>query len=246
MTEGIDTYTLENFEGPLDLLWHLINRQEIDIYQVSILDITQQYLSTCKEFFAGLDRGAEFIGLAASLIWFKSKALLPKHEQQEEQNQEEELDPKFEVIHQLLDYCRFKQAAKELSDREQQQGSFYSRGVDAVAEAKKNLGIAHLSLDDLAQLFQEILAKAAPRKGTIEEEEWNVGDKIRYLNQCLFKQKKLEFSKVFDPSMGRIELIVTFLALLEMMKSGDAHVVNDLKLKTIYIAAGLSNSEKGI
>ncbi|HEV8051203.1 MAG TPA: segregation/condensation protein A, partial [Parachlamydiaceae bacterium] len=238
MTEGIDTYTLENFEGPLDLLWHLINRQEIDIYQVSILDITQQYLSTYKEFFAGLDRGAEFIGLAASLIWFKSKALLPKHEQQEEQNQEEELDPQFDIIHQLLDYCRFKQVAKELSEREQQQGSFYPRGIEG-SEAEKNLGIAHLSLDDLAELFQQILAKASPRKGTIQEEEWNVGDKIRYLCQWLVKQKKIEFITVFDPSMGRIELIVTFLALLEMMKSGDAHVVNDLKHNTIYIAAGI-------
>lgn len=227
MTTKVDTFALENFEGSLDLLWHLINRQEIDIYQISILEITQQYLSRHKELAAQLDRGAEFIALAASLTWYKSKALLPKHEQQEEQNQEEELDPQFDIIHHLLDYCRFKQAAKELSEREQKQGAFYLRGVEET-EIKKNLGIDHISLDDLAVIFQQILAKSAPRKGTIQEEEWKVGDKIQYLRKWLAKEQKLEFYVVFNASMSRLELIVTFLALLEMMKSGEAKVAKDL------------------
>lgn len=237
MTPSSETFTLENFEGPLDLLWHLINRQEIDIYQIPIIDITEQYLSKQKELVdLSLERGAEFIAMAASLIWFKSKALLPKHEQQEEQNLEEEFDPHFNVIHQLIDYCHFKQAAKELAQREQQQGAFYPRGVES-AEAKKNLGIDHLSLDDLALLFQQILSKAAPKKGTIQEEEWKVSDKIHSLRQWLTKEKKLEFTIVFNASMRRIELIVTFLALLEMMKSSEAKVVNDPKRKAIYIVA---------
>lgn len=237
MSVNLDTFALENFEGPLDLLWHLIMRQEIDIYQVSIVEITRQYLSRQKQSLGTLDYGAEFIALAASFIWFKSKALLPKHEQQQEQNQEEELDPHFDIIHQLIDYCHFKQAAKELAEREQQQGAFYPRGIEG-QDAKKNLGINHLSLDDLATLFQQILAKSVPQKGIIQEEEWKVSDKIHYLRQKLAKQSKIVFTIIFSHLMGRMELIVTFLALLEMMKSGEAKVVHEPEQNDYYIITG--------
>lgn len=236
MALSSQVFTLKNFEGPLDLLWHLINSQEIDIYQILIAEVTQQYLSQHKEFVAELDRGAEFIALAASLAWFKSKVLLPKHEQQEEQNLEEELDPHFDIIHQLIDYSRFKQAAKILSERELQQEAFYPRGIESI-EGKKNLGIDHISLDDLATLFQQILAKTAPKRDTIQEEEWKVSDKIHVLCKLLEKQKRLEFHAVFHSMMSRLELIVIFLALLEMMKCGQAIVVHDLEKKTICILA---------
>jgi len=229
-----ETFTLDNFEGPLDLLWHLINREEIDIYQISISEIIQQYLTKQTGKYAQLDSGAEFIAIAATLNWYKSKALLPKHEQQEEQNQEEELDPHFEIIHQLLDYCRFKQAAKELTERELQQSVYHSRGIEETT-IKKKLGIEHISLEDLAALFQQILAKASPEKGIIHEEEWKVGDKILYLRECLGRKNKLEFTLVFNSDLSRMELIVTFLALLEMMKCGEAHVALDLKENVICI-----------
>lgn len=230
MNASAETFTLENFEGPLDLLWHLITRQEIDIYEISILEITRQYQVKSKNWIAG----AEFIALAASLIWFKSKTLLPKHEQQQDLNLEEDQDPHFEIIHQLVDYCRFKQAAKELSEREQQQGAFYPRGVEGI-DIKKKLGIHHLSLDDLAELFQQILAKSVPRKGTIQEEEWKVSDKMHFLREWLIKKRTLNFDVVFHSILSRIELIVTFLALLEMMKSGEARVASNSKEKRIYI-----------
>jgi Uncharacterized conserved protein len=237
MTPEADSFTLDNFEGPLDLLWHLVNKQEIDIYQISLLDITKQYLAKiATSTFQNLDRGAEFIAMAAALVCFKSKALLPKHEQVQEDTYDHEADPRFEIIHHLLDYCRFKEAAKELSEREQQQGAFYPRGVDA-GVAKKNLGIDHLSLDDLASLFQQILAKATHKQGTIHEEEWKVSDKIKVLKQLLNKSQRLLFFDVFNSNMSRIELIVTFLALLEMMKSGDARVANDKEKNTVCIYA---------
>lgn len=240
LAQSTDTFHLQNFEGPLDLLWQLINRQEIDIYEIAIKEITRQYLSKVRGSASHeLDEGAEFIGLAASLLWYKSKTLLPKHEQQGEENIDEEIDPNFEIIHHLIDYCRFKHAAKDLAEREHRQGAFYPRGIEG-ADLKKPLGIEHLSLDDLSTLFQEILAKAAPRRGTIHEEEWKVSDKITYLKIQLQLHQKLLFNKVFDLSMYREELIVTFLALLEMMKSGDAKVVLDTESKTVCII-GSSN-----
>lgn len=235
MTPNTETFTLENFEGPLDLLWHLINKHEIDIYQISLVDIIKQFLAKTSELAEqDLDRGAEFVAAASSLVWFKSKALLPKHEQVQEELQDTEADPRFDIIHHLLDYCRFKQAAKELSDREQQQGAFYPRGIEP-GIAKKNLGIDHLSLDDLAALFQQILAKASVKEGTIHEEEWKVADKIKALRQMLNKRNTLVFHEVFNPDMGRIELIVTFLALLEMMKSGEARVAHNKEKNTVCI-----------
>lgn len=223
MIASSNIFNLENFEGPLDLLWQLISRHEIDIYEVPIIELAKQYLSKCSSL--DLNQSSEFIALASSFVLFKSKSLLPKHENQEDQFLEEEHDPHFNIIHHLLDYCRFKQAAKELAQREYQQSAFYPRGIES-AEAKKNLGIAHLSLEDLAELFQQILSKAAPRRGTIQEEEWRVSDKIQALRSRLAAQHTLDFFHVFHSHMSRMELIVTFLALLEMMKAGEVRVVN--------------------
>lgn len=231
------TFSIENFEGPLELLWHLINRQEIDIYEVPLQQITQQFLTKCKEIEASdIDNAAEFIALAALLVWQKSKTLLPIHEQPSEPNLEEE-DPRFEIIHHLLDYCRFKQAAKMLSSREEGQAAFYLRGVDTETEAKKKLGIDHLSLDDLATLFREILAKTSSQKGIIQEEVWRVSDKIRSLRYQISHQKNIPFTQLFSSEKSREELIVTFLALLELMKSGEIRVINDRTKNMVCIIA---------
>lgn len=231
-----ETFTLENFEGPLDLLWHLISRQEIDIYEVFLQKITSQYLEKCRGLQTqNLDNGAEFIGLASSLIALKSKTLLPKHEQEQELiTFDEENDPRFEIIHHLIDYCRFKQAAKILSEKELSQSAFYIRGAEE-NEVKKNLGINHVSLDDLANLFSQILAKAAPNKGVIHEEVWRVSDKIKSLKSLLSSQNSIPFTDLFTTEKCRDELIVTFLALLELMKSGDARVIHDIAKQIISI-----------
>lgn len=234
-----DTFTLENFQGPLDLLWHLISKQEIDIYEISIHTITEQYLDKCRLLAAvSLDRGAEFIAVATALIWLKSKTLLPRQEQlNDTPSFDEENDPRFEIIHQLIDYCRFKQAAKILTEREQSQSSFYHRGAEE-NEAKKNLGINHISLDDLASLFQQILAKAVIHKGTIHEEIWRVSDKIKVLQTLLNRQHAIAFTTVFTTDKGRDELITTFLALLELMKAGQARVYYDTAQQQICITKG--------
>lgn len=235
MLPNAETYTLDNFEGPLDLLWHLINKNELDIYQISLIQLIRQYLSRTIDSDQNLlDRGAEFVAMGAALVWFKSKALLPKHEQTQDDCQDSDGDPRFEIIHHLVDYCLFKEAAKELANRELQQGAFYSRGIDPVF-AKKNLGIDHISLEDLATLFQQILAKATVRTGTIEEDEWRVSDKIKHLKDCLKSHSSVPFHNIFDLSMSRIELIVTFLALLELMKLGDAGVIHDRTNNTVLI-----------
>jgi segregation and condensation protein A len=231
-----DTFLLNNFEGPLDLLWHLIQRHEIDIYEISLHQITRQFLEKFKEV-NYLDKGAEFLGLISALIWFKSKTLLPQHEQLELLEEHEESDPNFEIIHQLVDYCRFKRLAKEFSDREHQQSAFYLRGVENDLEIKKNLGIQHLSLEDLASLFKEILAKTITQKKVIREETWRVSDKMTVIRETLKNFPSISFVYLFSSEKSREELIVTFLALLELMKMGELRVVQDQIRNNICIIA---------
>lgn len=220
------TYILDNFEGPLDFLLHLIQKNEIDIHEVSIRKITDQYLAKLKELMEHpLEHGAEFIGAAASLMLLKSKSMLPKHEQEGLPLEENEADPRFEIIHKLIEYCRFKEVAKSFAEREEQQGTVYFRGVDEIMEPKKNLGIEHLSLTDLAELFQQVLAKA-PRARQIEDEEWLIVDKIALIRR-LCQREGIPFLGLFSEGQCREELITLFLAILELMKLGEICIVRE-------------------
>lgn len=229
------TFTLENFEGTLDFLLHLIQKSEIDIYQIPLRKITEQFLLKWEEQLnPNVNDGAEFIGTTASLLWLKSKMLLPKHEQVEEIEIED--DPRFEIIHHLLDYCRFKEAGKELAEREQRQGAFYVRGMDEQIDPKKPLGVDHLGADDLAAIFAELLSKAVSSKGIINEEVWRVSDKIKSIHQLL-KGSIVKLHELFSKEQCREEMIVTFLAILELMKMGRALVKRDENSKEVIVCA---------
>jgi segregation and condensation protein A len=229
-----DTFSLENFSGPLSFLLHLIQKDELDIYDIPIHKITTQYLTRLKDLMIpSVDGGAEFIGTAAFLLWMKSKMLLPKHEQTT--GEEEELDPSFEIIHQLLAYCKFKEAAKDLGTREHRQSCYHLRAVEEIPEVKKGLGIEHLSIEDLASLFKDVLSRAPAEKGKIQEEEWRVGDKIKYIRNLFQKNDKVPFKELFTPEKSRGELIVTFLAVLELMKLGEGAVVRCDETEEIII-----------
>lgn len=221
-------FTLSNFEGPIDFLLHLIQKNEIDIYDVSLHKIMEQFVRKWEEYAAyDLDQGAEFVGHASFLLWLKSKTLLPLHEQ-EITPEELEIDPRFEVIHQLVEYCRFKQAAKDLASLEQQQASFFLRGNETPG-LKKPLGVEHLSIEDLAGLFKHILSKAVVAKGSIHEEVYRVSDKIQAIQALLHLQDEIPFDTLFAMDRVREELIVTFLAILELMKMGQILAMQNSK-----------------
>ena len=225
----IDSFTLSNFEGPLDFLLHLIQKNEIDIYDVSLRGITEQFLHKWEEIAScNLDQGAEFVGHASFLLWLKSKTLLPLHEQ-EVTSEERELDPRFEIIHQLMEYCRFKQAGKDLVAIEQQQSGFFLRGSENPG-LKKPSGVEHLSLDDLAGLFKQVLAKSVPGKGSIHDEVFQVSDKIQEIQALLQIQSTFAFDALFSLDKVREELIVTFLAVLELMKMGVIQIIKQNNL----------------
>lgn len=220
----LDTFSLENFEGPLDFLLSLIQKEEINIYDVSIHELTQQFLQKLAEWESQqVEKGAEFIGMASYLVWYKSKTLLPKHEEMA-LPQEEEEDPQFEIIHHLLDYCRFKQAAKELAQRQDKQSACFYRGTPALPDWKKPMGIQHLSLNDLADLFKEMMKRAGAPKPQIYEENWKVADKIKIIRLRTKEQDSFLLEDLFKPGQSRLEWIVIFLAILELMKIGEIRV----------------------
>lgn len=157
---------------------------------------------------------------------------MPSTEQQLEEKEIE--DPHFEIIHHLIDYCRFKQAAKELATRHEKQQTCYFRGVD-IPEWKKPLGIDHVSLDELAALFKEMISKAEQTKPQIQEENWRVCDKIKEIRRLLKEYTTLCFAKLFIQSRTRPEMIVTFLAILELMKIGEISVGRDQATTSLWV-----------
>jgi segregation and condensation protein A len=230
--ESPASISLHNFEGPVEFLLYLIQKSEIAICDVSLHAILSQYLEQQLKRGVSLDGGAEFLGTVSSLILLKSRSLLPQREQGEQLP--EEVDPRFEIIHQLMDYCRFKEAGRLLAEREEKQAVFFERGMDQIPFPRKMLGIEHLTLQDLASLFQHVLIKATPHKGTIHEEVWQVGDKIASIRELLFQRKRIAFFELFSIELCREELIVIFLALLELMKLGTLSVFK--QAEEVFIA----------
>ncbi len=209
---------LDVFEGPLDLLLYLIKRDEVDIYDVSIERITGQYL----EFMAGLevlnlDWAGEFVVMAANLIYIKSRALLPAYAQPPEEEAEEE-DPRWELVRQLLEYKKFKDAAGHLAGRELAREKIFARLPERVEVAERPLG--EVSVFDLIGAFNAILKRLNATEETREifEERYTVSDKIEWIGKMIAGGVALRFSELFSDAATRTEVVVTFLALLELIR----------------------------
>ncbi|MGK5594313.1 MAG: segregation and condensation protein A [Parachlamydiaceae bacterium] len=217
--------TLSNFSGPLELLYHLVQKKELNIYEIPLFKITEQFLNFISKDDKSLETSAEFLNYSALLIWIKSKALLPYEEN--ERIVEEWEDPHFEIIHHLVDYCKFKEAATHLSQREEKCLETFSRGIQDPNIGPRSLGIEHLTLEDIASLFQEILTKAASNRQTITGETFSVVDKIAAIKNLLVNNPKIPFYVLFDLSSCKKELIAIFLAILELMKLGTIQIIKE-------------------
>lgn len=232
-----ETFSLNNFEGSIDFLLYLIQKEEIQINDISLHEITQQILLKFNEWKnSHIDQGSEWIGHTAYLHWLKSKSLCPTQEIAEEPPLQEEGDPNFDIIYHLIDYCRFKDAAKELSQRHEQQSACFFRGGNA-PEAKRPMGIDHISLEELSVLFKDMMIRANLSKPKIYEENWKVSDKIQTI-QTLIQQFSSFFMDILFPLSGsRQEWIVAFLAILELIKIGEIAVGKDPQTNAIIVFA---------
>ncbi len=241
-TGGV-TIKLERFEGPLDLLLHLIKRDEVDIYDIPIARITDQYLQTL-ELMRSLDLevAGEFLVMAATLMRIKAKMLLPLPPVGEE---EDAGDPRDELVQRLVEYRQFKEAAGTLKSREEERRNQYERGMLPGEEEAGPLPLARVSLFDLLDALNRVLARApeAPVYA-IAAESFALEDKIALLGQALAERGRLSFEELLGHCRSRSEMIVTFIALLELIKLGVAAVSQAAIFGDITIVAGSGESDR--
>jgi len=211
---------LETFEGPLDLLLYLIKKNEIDIYDIPISAITQQYLEYLEMMKnLNLDVAGDFLLMAATLLHIKSKMLLPATE--EEEGEKEEEDPRAELVRRLLEYQRFKEAAQQLVkgpllDREVFVRSFFGESLAGKEEEEVS---GEVTLFDLLEVMKKVL-EGLPAEDfqEISVEQLNIKDKILQIMERLWESESLAFTELYTASTSRKEIIVTFLALLELLR----------------------------
>ena len=214
---------LEMFEGPLDLLLFLIKKDEIDIYDIPIARITHEYLEYIKLLEAlNIELAGDFLVMAATLIYIKSKLLLPpdpKTAGEEDLNE----DPRAELVGQLLEYQKFKAAANMLYEKAEVEAAVYTRGP---LDTDKNNPAVTATVVDLLRIFKEILDRARTIKEMeIQREEMSMSEKLRQIRALLAEHKEINVRTVFELAHSKRELILTFLALLELVKGAQITLV---------------------
>lgn len=237
---------LEVFEGPLDLLLHLIDKNKIDIYDIPIVEITEQYL----EYVNNMDRQdlnvvSEFLVMAATLIDIKSKMLLPK--QVNEEGEEE--DPRDELVQKLLEYKMYKYMSLELKDRQiDADRSLYKKPTvpDEVLKYEKPVDLDELLSDitliKLNEIFQSVMKRQEDKVdpirskfGNIEKEEVSLTDKMDYVRAYAKTHKRFSFRGLLEHQTSKMHVIVSFLAILEMMKMGEISISQEDIFEDIII-----------
>ncbi|WP_274458591.1 segregation and condensation protein A [Fructobacillus sp. CRL 2054] len=222
------TIKITDFEGPLDLLLHLIKKHEMDILSLPIAQVTEQYLDFIKKQQAmQLDVAAEYLVMAAKLIRIKSNDLLPQPEIEDELTDEGELDPKQELINRLLVYQRYQQATGFFDERQEVGMKSFGRPalVDETPEEERQLTLAPgLSLVDLQLAFDNVIARQkdlVPRTRQVRSDSYTIGDGIKTIESKLAvlpDDESLTFTELFDGLYYADRLVMTFLGLLEMSK----------------------------
>ncbi len=210
------------FEGPLDLLLYLIKKEEVDIYEVNLTQLATQfleYIEVMREL--DLDIAGEFLVMASTLMYIKSRELLPVEQQVVTEGEDEGEDPRWELIRQLVEYKKFKDAAAQLANLEAKQEATYARvPVKPVFEDDAPVAKSQVGLFDLLNAVNAILKRVNQREDLrdIFEDKWSVSEKIENLRTLILERSRMRFSELFAGATSRTEVVVTFLALLELIR----------------------------
>lgn len=243
---------LQVFEGPLDLLLHLLDKNKVNIYDIPIVEITNQYM----EYIAEMKRQdlnilSEFLVMAATLIDIKSRMLLPATNEEDE----EEEDPRNELVQQLLEYKMYKCMAYELKDLQMDAARvMYKEPTipDEVLAYEEPINmeelISDVTLAKLNEIFKSIMKKQVDRIdpvrskfGKIQKEEVSLEEKMEYLENYAMQNKRFSFRNLLESQCSKVEIIVTFLAILELMKMGkifisQENLFDDIKIESKILA----------
>jgi segregation and condensation protein A len=216
---------IENFEGPLDLLLHLIKKNEINIYDIPVAMIAQQYLEYLEAMEElNLNVAGDFLVMAATLLQIKSKMLLPVDETADDD--EDGPDPREELVRRLLEYKAFKEAARQLDDQEKiWREIFWREQAPLVEEVEEELPLENVSLFDLVDALKEVLERnPSSRLIEIVPDNLTVRERMNLILETLEGKDSVSFAALFEGSSHRMVVVVTFLALLELMKLRIARV----------------------
>lgn len=230
--------TIENFDGPLDLLLHLIKEQDIDIYDIKIEEITKQYLDyirAMKEL--NLSIASEYLVMASELIEMKSKMLLPKKKELDDDEYEE--DPREVLIERLLAYKQYKEVTSEFKDLELIRKQVFTKQPENLSYYAKEEGNNEgTSIADLIEAFNALLKKKEldkPVATKITKKELSVTEKVVKIRNILRKKKSVNFEELFEVATKE-EVIISFLSILEMVKKDEITLTQDSNFKSIVIS----------
>ena len=246
---------LEVFEGPLDLLLHLIDKNKVDIYDIPVAEITEQYMDYIRNMQTDdMNVMSEFLVMAATLLDIKCRMLLPR-----EVNEEgEEEDPRAELVQKLLEYKMFKYMSFELRDLEAGAQKVMYREKDMPSEVEKyeepvdySELIGDTDLRKLNEIFQNLMKRQKDRIdpvrskfGQIEKDEIDIDLKTTYIKAYIREHRSFSFTKLLEKQNSRMEIIVSFLVILEMMKNGEVKTKQDKTFGDIMITAASENEHE--
>ena len=234
----IYNFTVNDFEGPLDLLLHLIRSSKMDIYDINIESITKQYLdfiNNSKEM--NMDIAADYLVMAAELIHLKSRTLL--HKDDEEESDEYELQSTDDLRDRLLEYQQMKEVTSTFKELEDRRSEFYTKLPSDLSDYREN-GIVNpgdVSVDDLVnalKLFLEREKLNKPLNTKITKRELSVGDRTVQIRNILKTKKKCEFTSLFE-EVTKPYVVVTFLSVLNMSKNNEINITQDKNFGDIYL-----------
>ncbi|MGI6161335.1 MAG: segregation and condensation protein A [Christensenellales bacterium] len=217
---------LEQFEGPLDLLLHLVLKAKVDIQDIFVSSITEQYMEHMRGIDSlDIDSASEFIEMAATLLYIKSRSLLPKPEPLPE----DEEDPEQALIRRLNEYKQYKEAGEKLKEMELDNKGVFYKLPEEFALAPAPVEFVGVSGEALRDAFIEVLSRRLdklaydrPKTRRIRRDEYSVSEKRVYILKRLKRDGELRFSRLFDGDITKPEMVATFLALLELINTGEA------------------------
>ncbi len=229
-------FKLTAFEGPLDLLLHLIRNQKIDIYDIPIIQITRQYMDYIKIMKVfDLDIAGDFIVMSATLIYIKSRMLLPPAEEELEEAAE---DPRAELVQRLLEYQAYKNSSSSLRKREEIWKNVFQRSASSADDfefEEEEPELFEASVFDLISAFRKLLEKAPEESVEITRETLTVSDRINFIVERLENDDGIRFEDLFEEGFTRVDLIVSFLALLEIVRLGLAKIYQENHFGQIWL-----------
>ncbi len=232
--------SLKQFDGPLDLLLTLISNAKVDIQDIFVSEITEQYLETMKLVDElDMDSASEFLQMAATLLEIKSRAMLPKPPKPES---EDELSPEEALIKQLTEYKQFKEASERMHELEEEARALMTKMPEEYPLPPPNIEITGLTLDKLVRAFERVLARAEAAERAdamagreIRRDQFTVSGCMTRIARRL-RSGRFAFSELFDAEMNRAEVITMFMALLEMAKLNRLHIEQEAAYEEIFLS----------